>query len=134
MKMRTDFVSNSSSSSFVVCGVTFGQDFVEKMKLSKEDKQAFEDGELSVEDAYDKLHDICEEVGLMVESEGYDAVDGVCIGLDMHDMKDNETLGDLKKKVVEKLKEIGFKIKYKDVKVVSGGSDAAGLSFFECCG
>lgn len=134
MKARYDFVSNSSSSSFVICGVTYGEEFVKKVNLSKEEKKSYDDGELSVYDIFDKLYDMCDKAGLTIESEGYDDIEGICIGLDMHEMKDNETLGDFKKKAVEKLKSIGFNAKIKDVHVVSGGSDASGLSFFESRG
>ena len=43
MKTRTDFVSNSSSSSFVLFGDVFELDFLEKELMNNEDTQLYAD-------------------------------------------------------------------------------------------
>lgn len=92
MKIRTGFVSNSSSSSFLVMGVVFT-------------KELFPDL-------------FCDPKALRVISEtlGYgwwhngldDYCDELILGLDMCEIQENETLAAFRKRVFEALKTIGY--------------------------
>lgn len=100
MKSRTGYVSNSSSSSFTLVGIV-----VNGKNLAREfgKKNA------------DKIRDTCCEDesldnGLEIEMgiEEYEEDDYI-IGLDFHDMKDEETLKEFKEKVLKLLVEAGWK-------------------------
>ena len=85
MKARTDFVSNSSSSSFVLFGQDFGEDELREMA-----KRIGLDP-----DKYDDARELCgkivDELGLTYER-GIDIYyDRWCIGLEFSDMKHDET-------------------------------------------
>ena len=49
-------------------------------------------------------------------------------------MKDTETLKEYKTRVVDALNEKGLDAKYDEVDIVTGGSDASGMTFFNDCG
>ena len=147
MKIRSDYVSNSSSSSFVIVGKTYdrsevrkliedrGDEFFKMMKESKFSRYCsdFED----INDLIDGwgLREVFCAAGLSSEEEG-DCDDGDCIliGLAPSEMKDEQTLKEFKEVVVEKLKEIGLEAEVKDIGFVSGGTDSGGYTFIESCG
>jgi hypothetical protein len=128
MKIRIDYVSNSSSSSFMVVGSEFGTDaIVEMAKLNKVKSDYHkEDGE---EDNYDDwdtyelaeaLEDKFPDLRFCRGIEEY--YDEYCIGLGYADMKPNETKKDFEKRIKDLLK----KLTGKDCKIachVDGGRE-----------
>ena len=85
MKLRTGFVSNSSSSSFMLVGDVFDADEIIRYWEKKTGKNANEAGI----GAYDALYDLSEN--LRIEN-GIDTYyDHFVVGLDYNNMEANET-------------------------------------------
>jgi len=112
MKKRTGFVSNSSSSSFCVCGVTFDENIVDKFDpegcfniLAEAILQNFEAEISDVEELKDYLSNMdgWEVVELFDDEKTlrvkYDRYSEYGIGLGWDDMDDDETLYQFKTRI-----------------------------------
>lgn len=154
MKIRTDYVSNSSSSSFVIVGKVFSDADMLMDTLAADRAKLLEDLNkeygtecesldyfIEQESLSEVLYRVLEKTGLdfqIAQSDWGEDIEGVLVGYDMKDgdnkMKDSETLKEYKTRVVDALNEKGLDAKYDEVDIVTGGSDAGGSTFFNECG
>ena len=126
MKIRTDFVSNSSSSSFVLWGVDFDMDeLTQKLKdagLLKEDENADEYSDTP-------LYEFFENAGFDY-GESVIGDDTVVLGMKPDEMKDDETLAQFKQRVVEKLKAANIPVGgVGDIKLITGVDSDGDIMF-----
>jgi len=129
MKIRIDYVSNSSSSSFMVVGHAFNDEELVKIaaynKLvpeypeEHEDPENYEDWSIweIVEALEKKFKDLDFQNGL----ENY--YDNFCIGMTYDQMKDSETKNDFEKRIADRLKEMTGKDSIKIECMVDGGME-----------
>ena len=103
MKIRTGFVSNSSSSSFCLVGYAIDMDY----------------------DNYNELEEKFKDSGLKVRYGISDYADDILVGKDIYDMKDEETLSEFKERILKKLREYYDKdISISEIDIfVDGGMD-----------
>lgn len=104
MKIRNGYVSNSSSSSFMILGVIVPDHF---------DIEPFEE-RLNMKSKY--FRSVLEINHGLGENYGED---DILIGADPRSMNDDETLLDFKKRIVGELNACGYKCEIKDLKWLS---------------
>ena len=130
MKIRTDFVSNSSSSSFMVVGKAFTQDdlvaVAKHNKLTSKYHEVKDSEEPDYEswDSYDIISELESKFPDLEFNRGIeDYYDEYCIGMGYGSMKPDETRKDFEARIAKLLAEmVGTEIAKVDC-IVDGGRD-----------
>ena len=100
MKIRSDFVSNSSTSSFMMVGTWLDKD--DAFKILEENNL--------ISDKVDGIWPIAEAledfVDLKCKPEIGDYAENICIGLEYSDMKYDETRKEFENRILEKIQKV----------------------------
>ena len=109
MKIRTGFVSNSSSSSFIAFGARIDPELCDKIRKEKNNYDYFDDL---------NLKKVVGGKTIKTEHDGYTGTE--FIYFDFEDLKDDETLGEVKKQLQNFIKEeMGVDISLNEIGVIN---------------
>lgn len=138
MKVRSNYVSNSSSTSFCIVGIIAKSDEfdVDSKNLRAPLVEAgYEEESVNAMDALEVINSLynnfygnkCKmflgDISMHYGLDNYSPDDAI-VGLNIHCMRDDETLGQFKDRVYSQLKGIGFTGKRESISIhVDGGYD-----------
>ena len=126
MKIRTDYVSNSSSSSFMVVGHAFDNDELVKIaeynKLFSEYQDSSDEySDWSIGSIVEALEEKFKDLDFNYGLDSY--YDEVCIGMTYEQMKDSETRKEFENRISDRLKEMTGKENIEIECLVDGGME-----------
>lgn len=104
MKIKTDFVTNSSSSSFVVIGIHLDTDTIDVERFQRIKKKVSVTIEQLMEDPYEYLDPMLKGSDLEY-SQGCEYGDGLMIGIPYTSMGEDETLRQFRQRVKDEIME-----------------------------
>src|SRR5574344_777083 len=129
MKIRLGYVSNSSSSSFCVVGAVLTEkDFdIEKFKTyigKTQNCSEYSTFSELFEQTFGQINfwDNIPGTNLKITNGIAQYYDQFIVGQDIFELKDTETLGEFKKKILDDLKKIGYKNDVVGI-ILDGGND-----------
>jgi len=108
MKIKCDFVTNSSSTSYCMYGKCFDKDELKEMlrvNLNEEDDDFY---------ITDFIYELDKEIEVM------DLDDSIIVGVSPDKMKENQTLKEFKMYTAEQLKKIGIDVTYNEINLEYG--------------
>jgi hypothetical protein len=117
MKLKSDFVTNSSSTCFCAWGTTIDFDeLVSNSTFIKFIKENFEDVDLENDDRWDIMGQVCDKFDNL---DVFFGDDYTIIGINPANMPDDMTAGDAKKYVKDCLEKLGIDAQVEWVEEIS---------------